>query len=99
MQVEIGVVTREKEKCMEIYKGTLTLKKLTSKMVVYGNDDLSAQYVPKTMFKGRGKHPSSLVFTLTIPDTGKGAHNQPGQHRPKTPRLTSAEKATKNTPS
>ena len=66
---------------MEIYKGTLTLKKLTSKMVVYGNNDLSAQYVPKLMFKSRGQPPASLIFTLTIPDTGRGAQNQPGQHQ------------------
>lgn len=83
---------------MEIYKGTLVLKKLTNKMVVYGNDDLSAQYVPKSMFKSRGKHPASLIFTLTIPDTGRGAHNQAGQARSERRRLTPTEKATKNTP-
>ena len=69
---------------MEIYKGTLTLKKLTSKMVVYGNDDLSAQYVPKSMFRRRGKHPASLIFTLSIPDTGHAKGDRADRHgRPK----------------
>ena len=85
---------------MEGYKGILSLKKTTSKMVVYGNDDLHAQYVPKSMFKGRGKHPASLVFTLTIPDV-TGATRERGhqaEHQARAPRLTAAEKATKNTP-
>ena len=83
---------------MEVYKGTLTLKKLTSKMVVYGNDELSAQYVPKSMFKSRGRHPASLVFTLTIPNNGKGVRKEPSQARTERRRLTPVEKATKNTP-
>jgi len=53
---------------MKIYEGTLRMKKATKKMIVYGNDDLHAQYVPKTMFKHSGKdHPRELVFTIALP--------------------------------
>ena len=55
---------------MKVYEGTLVFKKLTRNMVVYGNVDLVAQYVPQKMFAARGmkKHPTTLIFSLSIPE-------------------------------
>ena len=54
---------------MEIYKGNLKLIKTTDKMVVYGNESLRAQYIPKEMLeKCVGKrYPDLIVFTLELP--------------------------------
>jgi hypothetical protein len=65
---------------MKVYEGTLALKKLTRKMVVYSNLELVAQYIPKKMFAARGlkKHPAKLVFTLTVPGTAKRERRRVG---------------------
>jgi hypothetical protein len=55
---------------MNIYEGRLRLKRTTKKMVIYGNDDLTNQYVPKTMFGkvGGEQYPSELMFTISVPN-------------------------------
>ena len=54
---------------MEVYKGTLRLIRQTKKMVIYGDENLHAQYVPKAMLRQNGQkdYPDSILFTLTIP--------------------------------
>jgi hypothetical protein len=61
---------RKEAKKMEIYTGTLTLLKTTAKMVVYGNQELRAQYIPKHMFEALGleDHPAELLFNITVPN-------------------------------
>jgi hypothetical protein len=62
--------TQRQERTMEIYKGRLAAKKLTKRFVVYGNEDLHAQYLPKAMFKGRKlkKHPPVVVIQILLPN-------------------------------
>ena len=58
---------------MQIYEGRLALTKTTRTTVVYGNADLHAQYIPKTMIQKVGKaFPPELVFTIELPDSSDG---------------------------
>jgi hypothetical protein len=53
---------------MQLYEGRLSLKRTTNKMVVYGNDELKAQYIPKAMLpKERGReYPEKLNFVISM---------------------------------
>lgn len=86
----------------KIYKGKLTVKKVTKKFVVYGNEDLHAQYLPKAMFTDRKlkKHPPVVVIRILVPNPikPKGQRERKRKGSGKAPRLTAAEKATTNTP-
>ena len=72
---------------MEIYKGNLRFIKTTKKMVVYGDENLPAQYVPKAMLErhGRKDYPDFVVFTLSLPtgDTpdAESPINRPVKHK------------------
>jgi hypothetical protein len=67
---------------MQIYKGKLTLKKTTKKMLVYSSEELRAQYVPKALFKSLGlrTEPREITFAITTVDSysqsGKRAHGK-----------------------
>jgi hypothetical protein len=51
---------------MKIYEDVLTLKKTTQKMGVYGNDVLSAQYLPKALFADGKNLPEKVTMSLAV---------------------------------
>jgi hypothetical protein len=63
---------------MKLYEGRLILRRTTNAMAVYGDEQLRAQYIPKTILKkSDGKSfPRELIFTITLPDSpGKKGSN------------------------
>jgi hypothetical protein len=62
---------------MLIYEGRLALVKKTHATVVYGNEVLHGQYVPKKLLTKMGKEfPPELCFTIEIPDSTDGRNRK-----------------------
>lgn len=78
---------------MKIYSGKLSFKKATKKMLVYGNDQLHAQYVPKSLLKqvGFNGNPPELLFVIK-PAERASVSDDPGDPGVKSKRLYLAKK-------
>ena len=62
---------------MQIYEGRLVIKRKTRATVVYGNADLPAQYIPKTVLKKAGKEfPLDLIFTIKTLSSTEGKEGE-----------------------
>jgi hypothetical protein len=81
---------------VQIYSGTLRLKKKTKGMVVYGNDQLAAQYLPKPLLEKAGlkSPPPAILFVLSIPSE-VGSRDVIGATENTPYRAASATKATR----
>ena len=79
---------------MTIYEGILLLKKTTNAMVVYGNEVLAWQYLPKALFKQKGKpFPTEIVFIITTNDDQRKDDTSKRKPARKLEKATGAETA------